>query len=272
MSKLCCYWEGSSPPAYLAWCMSTWTDYVDLDEVLFLNHSNTSRYLGDLIDVEKLKRFSFAKQSDIVSAAYLYKYGGLFIDVDTILANNNARTFLAAKEQDDVFRFFGNAATMGVHIGVISSPRQGTIVSAWQEELFDRVANWESDNSWAYVGNQILDPLINDPKMAAYSQRFDVADNLATPELQFALAPADTAREKYEGFWFTQEVDPRVVASVRQAPGGIISLHNSWTPPSFSELQIDALKASGTMLSALLSELGDASLVPQIQERVYFGS
>ncbi|KAM9863952.1 hypothetical protein ACI1US_00111 [Leucobacter sp. BZR 635] len=272
MKSFCCYWEGAEPPSYLAWCVSSWAEYVDLDEILFLNHSNVSRYLGDLIDLQSLRRFSFPKQSDIVSAAFLYKYGGLFLDIDSVLVNEAASPFFNTPDNEDVFRFFGNEAELGVHIGVIGSPRGGTVVSRWQNALFQRVTNWDDDDSWSYVGNSILQPMINDPSNAKLSKRLDVVTSLATPELAYADLTDGTAREKYERFWFTQPVDGQTLARVAQAPGGIISLHNSWTPASYARLSLLGLQESDSMLSSLLKRVGNASLIPGIQERIYYGS
>ena len=131
----CCYWEGARPPAYLAWCVSSWLNYLDLDDVLFLNQSNIHLYLGDLVDLSFLRRFSFAKQSDIVSAAYLYKYGGIFLDIDSIFVNQGALDFVGQEDGADVFTYFGNSETNGVHIGVIGSPAGGAGVTRGQDGL-----------------------------------------------------------------------------------------------------------------------------------------
>ncbi len=270
--KFCCYWEGQKPPDYLAWCISSWADYVDLDEILFLNHSNVSQHLGDLIELDALRRFSFAKQSDIVSAAFLYKYGGVFLDVDSVLVNKAARVFFDVNDQADVFRFFGNTETLGVHIGVIGSPKAGTIVTAWQNALFERVPNWQNDQSWSYVGNSILDPMINEPANAKFSERLDVLISRATPELLYADLAEGTARQKYRRFWFDQPKSEPVLEEIVQAPFGIIYLHNSWTPQTYTKTRLEALQESDSMLSALLRRVGNAKLVPGIQDRIYYGT
>ncbi len=270
--KYCCFWEGIRPPEYLAWCVSSWRNFINLDDVLFLNHSNVSKYLGDLVSVDSLRHFSFAKQSDIVSAAFLYKFGGMFLDVDTIFVNDRCEQFTNIDLTDDKFVFFGNAAISGIHVGVLASSIGGTIVSNWQDVLFERTLNWRKDDNWAYVANQILYPLI--VKSSALEEkwtRIDTAASLFTPEVQFSENHDAGNREKYEHFWFKQNVEPSLLTRIVDESHGILALHNSWTPRHYAQLVGSNLVESPTTLSALLRRVGNIELIPEIQERIHLG-
>ncbi|WRS31167.1 capsular polysaccharide synthesis protein [Actinomycetaceae bacterium MB13-C1-2] len=272
MKRFCCYWEGAKPPAYIAWCISSWTKYVNLDDILFLNQSNVTRYLGDVIDMHSFRRYGFAKQSDIVSAAYLFRYGGVFLDSDTVLVNKSSTHFIDVQPTEDCFSYFGYSSTNAPHIAVLSSPPGGTIVTKWVEQLFERVPCYENDTGWAYVGNEILDPLVKNIELAQYSRCYDVNDYLATPETRFAKNRGAERREKYIEFWFKESVDESALNEICANSGGIVMLHNSWTPRHISELPSSELVNGHFNLAALLRRVGDRGLIDGIQERIYYGS
>lgn len=273
-NSVCCYWEGSKPPAYLSLCVSSWLDYLDLDDVVIINQSNAHRYIGDFFDIKNLKMYSFAKQSDIVSAAYLTKFGGTFIDIDTIMINERCNNFLENDSSRDVLKLFGNHATGGMHIGALSTPARGRLISYWAEKLLDRVPEWEFDNSWAYVGNQIIEPYAKLSENSEYLEVLDVSDLLVTPELQAIEDSSLNSRQKYEKFWFSElnSENKKFIDQLISDGGGIISLHNSWTPEFYADMSVDQILNDNRCLSYLFSQKADFSKVAEIEELLAYGS
>ncbi|SMX74708.1 hypothetical protein BANT918_01011 [Brevibacterium antiquum CNRZ 918] len=254
------------------WCVSTWLRYVSIDDIVVVNQSNVHRIFDGLIDVDAFRRFSFAKQSDVVSAAWLSEFGGCFLDVDTVMVNNRALFFLDVSEEGDSFVYFGDSNRGGVHIGALSGSRGSSIASAWLSGALERLTRWEDDRSWAYLGNAVLEPLIRAQEYAGLSRCVDVRTNLATPELLLEnYYSGMDRRQLYELFWFSDMAS--VAAPVSWADcGGIISLHNSWTPESFARLEGHDLENVDNRLGAILREHGDRSALSKLEAKFYYGS
>lgn len=273
-NNICCYWEGTVPPAYLTLCVSTWVKYVDLSKVVILNQSNLNRYIGEAVDINDFRMYSFAKQSDIVSAFYLAKHGGAFIDIDTLMVNEGAHNFLSADSTEDVLRLFGNKKTGGIHIGALSTPAGGNVISYWADELTRRVPHWEDDKSWAYVGNLVIEPYVKRPENGHLIEVIDVNDSYVTPELQGVPDSSLSARQKYEEFWFGAMTEKRreYVDSLTDICNGTISLHNSWTPDWYTRLSVEEILQTDCALSYFFRKNASLDLLPQIEEILKYGS
>ena len=88
------FWESKDEiPAYLELCKKTWYQNIPNCEIHIINYHNIHSYIGNTYDLAKLKKIPLAMQSDIISAAILEKFGGLFLDIDCIVI-------------DDVFEIF----------------------------------------------------------------------------------------------------------------------------------------------------------------------
>lgn len=274
MNKVCCYWEGKAPPAYLSLCVSTWLDYLRLEDVVIINQSNVQRYIGDVLDVQSLKMYSFAKQSDIVSALYLNKFGGTFIDIDTIMMHKGAEGFLSVSSEDDKLKLFGNKKKGGMHIGALTTPAGGKLIDYWAEELIQKVPKWESDNSWAYVGNLIIEPYAKMEENRDYLHVIDVNKNYVTPELQGISGVDKSPREKYEEFWFSPMTQDReeYIDALSYVGGGTVSLHNSWTPGWYAELGVDEILARDCALSHLFRNKAKPEIVSHVEGLLKYGS
>lgn len=273
-NNICCYWEGKIPPAYLTLCVSTWMKYVDLSKVVILNQLNINRYIGDSVDLNDIRMYSFAKQSDIVSAFYLSKHGGAFIDIDTMMVNEGALDFLRPSENNDVLKLFGNIKTGGIHIGALSSPAGGQVVQHWAEELIKKVPRWEEDNSWAYVGNLIVEPYVKRSENLHLINVIDVNESYVTPEIQGIEDDSFNSRQKYEEFWFTPLTENRknYIDSLEEVCGGIISLHNSWTPDWYSKLTVNEILETDCSLSYFFRKHANINKISKIEEILKYGS
>ncbi len=135
-------------------------------------------------------------------------------------------------------------------------------------------------SSWDYCENAILDPMLHE-----YSARelclIDPNRNGILPEL--TLCPQDTDRRSYEQFWFRPlscaapnvlmdepnrgDTDGRPESTKRSASdqcvddilqtaaGGIILLHNGWTPAAFRRMSREEFLAQDTAMAALFRAL-----------------
>lgn len=308
------YWDGYIPPAYLTLCVTSWLRWFDIGDITVLNQTNARYLVGDLIPTKYLKMYSYALQSDAVSAAFLTKFGGTFIDADTIMCADRCLSFFQISGIDsgddannptdnighekDVLRAFGFPPNRGIHIGALTSAPGGRVVTEWTRQLRDRLPRWSEEYTWNFLGNAILDPYIRQPELLPHLDIIDAAATLSTPEIQLASLPPATSNtagekkppaqsryEKYLQFWFhgsatsTDKENAADAANeadftvIEQKSSGIISLHNSWTPPEYRDKSKDAILAdSNTPLSTFLRRHALPEHFAEVEELLTYGS
>lgn len=84
------YWEnkpGKTRPEYLDLCLETFYKYNKDDlNIIILNEKTVYDYLPDLR--KDINNFSLAHKSDYIRIKLLYTYGGIWLDIDTIMMQN----------------------------------------------------------------------------------------------------------------------------------------------------------------------------------------
>jgi hypothetical protein len=134
------YWENKDKvltPAYIELCYKTvLTNCNDSFEIIRLNQNIIYNYLPELIeyktDIEKL---IIAQKVDIYRIMLLYKYGGLYIDSDTIVLKNPIEIIKKLEKYDYVgFGCTGNTCTYGY-----KQPSNGIMASKKKSELMGKV-------------------------------------------------------------------------------------------------------------------------------------
>jgi len=84
------YWEnkpGKTRPEYLDICLETFNNYnIYTFKIIILNEKSVYDYLPDLR--EDINNFSLAHKSDYIRVKLLYTYGGIWLDIDTIVMRN----------------------------------------------------------------------------------------------------------------------------------------------------------------------------------------
>ena len=118
------FWEPKTNlPAYLKLCMQTWQKFLPEYEVVILDYTNLSYWLGkDFFDKSLFKNFSLPKQADAIRCAVLKKYGGIWMDCDTIITSNKVRDFL-----DSTSSF----VLIGQHVAFISATPDSYVLDKW---------------------------------------------------------------------------------------------------------------------------------------------
>lgn len=257
-------------------CVTSWTKYIDLDEIVVLNQRNVAEYIGEYVDVEELRMYSFAKQSDIVSAHFLNKFGGTFLDVDTILTTEKSRQFFEIEPGSQKLKYAGNNGTNGLHIGILTSNPGSYPVRMWSDELLRRVPRWQQDNRWDYVGNNIITPIMISDEGQQFQSCYDVSENRITPENQLPELVGireGTPQSRYKEFWFRSfENNIEVLNAYLEQNGGIICLHNSWTPRWYSSLSKQEILDGDDLLSVFLQKFADFSKFEHVEGLLQRGS
>ncbi len=228
------FWESPNPiPAYLDLCKETWIKNIPNCRIHILNHSNLHEYIGDIYEMEDLKSISFAMQSDIISAAVLEKFGGLFLDLDCIVTDNIFDIF--DKISDTKLISFGRPDTNAIHLAVLYCRKPNNpILREWRKVAQARLKNRPEKYPWHYFGNGIINPLFGKSEYKDYyyildrTQSGNILESVVFPNSSDPISD-------YKNFYFNPKYNftPNVLDNVKC---GVISLHNSWSPQEYKTL------------------------------------
>jgi hypothetical protein len=156
------YWEprGAVTP-YLQLCRETWSRSLGGAEIVTLDLSNVEEHIGaGTLDLDALSRVSKMMQKDAAMVAVLHRHGGLFLDMDTLLAGDLTSMIRWLRRTGLV--------SFGGHIGAIAA-RPGTeLLARWLANVqanLRRVASGDVDPTavrWDYLGNAPLSDAIRE--------------------------------------------------------------------------------------------------------------
>lgn len=231
------FWESKDEiPAYLELCKKTWYKNIPNCEIHIINYQNIQSYIGNTYNLTKLKKIPLAMQSDIISAAILEKFGGLFLDIDCIVIDDLFEIFnLISKEK---LIAFGVPKSNSIHLAVLYSYKpENPIFKLWRIEAQSKLENMEDNYRWDYFGNAIVNPLL---KNKLYKDKYHIIERSVSGNILESTAMVgashNTVIEDYKNFYFNEYLSlrPEVLSLVKC---GVISLHNSWTPPQYKNIK-----------------------------------
>lgn len=260
------FWEPRDKiPGYVRLCMKTWDKYLPNYQIIILDYSNLNRYLGYRMVKKVLsKDMTLPIQADGIRVAALRKYGGIWMDADTIITN---ASFLTMFNDTDLGLF--GPSTGGQNIGFIYAKKNSTILAAWLRGIIQNVRSYKrllctkkyfgheflNTNNlrisypWNYLGNSIIDPLVKHASGREY-RRVDRDRLYVMPELLYNK-DFKTSGEMYQHYYFEKGSPDDLL----EKSGGIIMLHNSWTPPEFKRMSAEQFLQQDILLSKLLATL-----------------
>ena len=269
------FWEPrKNIHGYISLCMRTWKIFLPDYEVVVLDWQNLDRYLTpNEIGAVLCKEMTLAMQSDCLRCAILLKYGGIWMDADTILThridtllNREGCLFIGRQE-------LGRRVNYGAFI-VANAPGSQFLLS-WYSSLLPRIcearryrlnpllrvfcrSKWRKIRRWDYCVNAIIDPLCNEQGERLGYQFVDKDDIGAMPEFRLRRNPrfaALSAEQLYRKYWFEKPE-----AEVEGGSGGIVLLHNSWTPKSFRDMSEDEFLSCNVRMACLLRQILKANV------------
>jgi hypothetical protein len=276
---------------YLRMCLRTWEQNLPGDSIVVLDYDSLGDHLGaDVYDMSILRRLPLSMQKDALMVAILEQHGGVFMDVDTLVLGDLSPVlrplersesvmfgmhcgFLAARPHEFAahgppegglpWDYLAGAALEEVLEGMVTSsdirepmrarvlgrsahlaarstptvPRRGRLGIG-----LDRVARGLSKRRLRSVVRS---------RLAHRLAMLDPGRGGFIPETQHFGSRRMTTRQKYERFWFEDDLDPDEVAS----RGPVVGLHNSWTPDWYRRLPEDAVLEQDCLLSKTLRRL-----------------
>jgi len=259
------FWEPSSNiPGYLQLCMNTWKINMPDIDIIILDYSNLHLYLKPSIISKILyKRMTLVFQSDAIRIAILEKYGGIWMDMDTIITNKNFLKNIIGYD----LAFFGYPHRKYPATGFIYASKNSKIIKEWLINIIKRVSFYKKSFKlgtkdfskishlfhWDYLGNGIINQLLQKAKEKEYII-FDWAKTNAMPELNIQESRKKKSFRKlglYRKLYFLPG-DPKNI--IYNNPG-IIFLHNSWTEKKYKYMSKNTFLKQNIMLSSLLKSI-----------------
>ena len=195
-------------------------------------------------------------QADAIRVVILKKFGGIWMDTDTIITNGS---FIEKLKKYELV-MIGDEKYKIQHIGFIFSYANSSILAKWSDKIINNIKYYNQLktnsnkssilNIWNYLGNGIIDPIVRNINGKKYF-RLDKYKMNAFPELKFFPNSSLNAIEKYKLFYFKKREPELILKEVK----GIIMLHNSWTPLNYKFMSKKEFLKQDILLSKLLKKI-----------------
>lgn len=258
--RLFTFWEPKEKmPAYIRLCMQTWKKFLPECEVVLLDYSNLEEWLGkDVYDEILFRDFSLPKQADAIRCALLKKYGGLWLDADTILTSPQVKDYLMIDSE---------LVMISKHLAFIKANNNSKIIADWYNQIqynlkFYKDVKYQNNavqkilhprryrrvENWDYLGNYILHKMLKTKNKKKFFS-IDRMEINALPELN--NKKNDNLVENYQNFYFENDYSQDVIKNTK----GIILLHNSWTPQPFLQMNEEEFLNRNNTLSNVLKKV-----------------
>ncbi len=133
------YWENTMPP-YIAMCKDTiYKHCSESFNIIFLNNNNIYDYLPELKDNKyNFSKLKIAQKVDYYRILLLYKYGGLYLDMD-IICMKDPIEIINKLENDDNIDYVGFGCTGNICKYGYGKPSNGIMASKPNTELMKNI-------------------------------------------------------------------------------------------------------------------------------------
>ena len=138
------FWEPHEKmPGYLKLCIKTWKKFLPDYDIKVLDYKNVKDYLGEnLFSNIICKTMPLKIQADAIRVALLKKFGGIWLDADTIITNGQFINKLKYYE----LIMLGEEKNKIQNIGFIASSSNSSIINEWLKEIIKKVNQYKENN------------------------------------------------------------------------------------------------------------------------------
>lgn len=250
------FWEPREKMPY-CWklCLKTWQKNLSDCSINVLDFDNVRKY----IDLQPFMPGLFSKQmnlmliSDVIRAAILEKYGGIWLDIDSIILDRSAKKFFEEDDKHEVTFFGDTEKHVGTYIGFIKAKAHSAFFKAWLEYI-KRTLGAITDDTPPFtpnvMGNDFTDSYCmehaDEIKIISADDSLVIAESLLYP-----VYSVDELPDRYMKYYFVNSHHIEDIAS------DMLFLHNSWTPEIFKNIsEEDFLRCDFTLANILMEVLG----------------
>jgi hypothetical protein len=152
------YWEGVIPE-YIKCCLASMTEKTNAD-VFLIGEKDIYQY----IDKEELHKNYFkiknaAQRADYLRVTLIEKYGGMWVDADTLFLKSTENFFENVKDIDFAYiKWVDDLVINGYFYGA----RHSEVLTQWKHDIdciLDRYDE-KADYDWCFLGETLLTPII----------------------------------------------------------------------------------------------------------------
>lgn len=117
-----------------------------------INETNLSDYVSELPNY--FHQLNPAYRADYVRVAVVERFGGIWLDSDTLVMNNLSELFKIFETHQGFFIQQNNELICN---GVFGSKAATPLMSAWRQTIFQRIEQQGTNLEWSELGNLWLD-------------------------------------------------------------------------------------------------------------------
>lgn len=159
------YWDGPNTPnliSLLREIIFLHSDNGTKYEPIFLNDNNISEFIVLPKHYDKL---IYAHKADYIRVAIVNKFGGVYIDSDTLLKPDFYKMYDLFSKKDGFF-----VRTIEGHIcnGIFGSKKNTPFLNDWQEIAKNKIEKNKGKLGWTDIGSQIINYEIERSKLSQY--------------------------------------------------------------------------------------------------------
>lgn len=100
---------------------------------------------------------SLAHKADYVRVNIIYKYGGIWLDADTIVMNNLNELFNIIENSNAFYMKEDNTTYVN---GVFGSIKEHHIIKEIKEKIDEKINDVSIISSWSFIGSQVFNPIL----------------------------------------------------------------------------------------------------------------
>lgn len=158
------YWEGPQPSliSLLRKLIFKHSNEGENYKPIFLNDAN----IADYIDIpEFYNNMIYAHKADFIRAAVVNKFGGIYIDSDTLVTPSMLNMFDLLESNDGFF-----VRTIEGHIcnGIFGSKKQTDFMQKWEEIIRMKIDRWQGKFGWTEIGSKVINYEIDQSLLSNY--------------------------------------------------------------------------------------------------------
>ena len=262
------FWEPKNKiHDYLKLCIKTWKKFMPDYRIVILDYKSLYDWIEeDTFDKKLFQYFSLPKQADVIRYALLYKYGGVWLDTDTILFSTAFQDIASKATSQSETTFIETDRKFHPYTGIIIAQKGSDIMKKCIEEAKKRIdkfgkpknqliltklfnnKEYKAYKNWDFLSNAILDKIILGENTSKYLPLDNKVIKALPETIHYSNLPR---REAYCKFYFEDNFCKKTL----DKNTSIICLHNSWTPEKYLYMNSKEFLNCNITLANILREL-----------------